>query len=80
MTESRTTSQIEADIQRQRDHLADTVDLLSHKLEVKAQAKERVARVQDRATTDSGAPRPEVIAGAVALVALVAGVVWWRRR
>jgi hypothetical protein len=30
MTESRTTSQIEADIQRQRDHLADTVDLLSH--------------------------------------------------
>lgn len=80
MTESRTTAQIEADIQRQRDHLADTVDLLSRKLDVKAQAKERAARIQDRATTDSGKPRPEVIAGAVALVALVAGVVWWRRR
>jgi hypothetical protein len=80
MTESRTTSQIEADIQRQRDHLADTVDLLSNKLDVKAQAKERAAHLQDRATTDSGKPRPELVAGAVALVALVAGLVWWRRR
>jgi hypothetical protein len=56
------------------------VDQLSHKLDVKAQAKERAAHLQDRATTDSGKPRPELVAGAVALVALVAGLVWWRRR
>jgi hypothetical protein len=80
MTDGRTTAQIEDDIERQRDHLADTVDQLSHKLDVKAQAKERAARLQERATTDSGKPRPELVAGAVALVALVAGLVWWRRR
>jgi hypothetical protein len=80
MSDSRTTAQIEADIERQRDHLADTVDQLSHKLDVQAQAQERAAHLQDRATTDSGKPRPELVAGAVALVALVAGIVWWRRR
>ncbi|MDX6358444.1 MAG: hypothetical protein QOH37_1498 [Nocardioidaceae bacterium] len=80
MTDQRTTAEIETDIERQRDHLAETVDQLSHKLDVKAQAKERAARLQDRATTDSGKPRPEVVAGAVALVAVVAGLVWWRRR
>jgi hypothetical protein len=80
MTDRRTTAEIEADIERQRDHLADTVDQLSHKLDVKAQAKERASRFQDRATTQSGKPRPELVVGAVALVALVAGIVWWRRR
>jgi hypothetical protein len=80
VTDQRTTAEIETDIERQRDHLAETVDQLSHKLDVKAQAKERAARLQDRATTDSGKPRPEVVAGAVALVAVVAGLVWWRRR
>ncbi|WP_151081860.1 DUF3618 domain-containing protein [Nocardioides cynanchi] len=80
MSDTRTTAEIEADIQRQRDHLADTVDQLSHKLDVKAQARERAARVQDRVTTSSGKPRPEIVAGAVAVVALVAGIVWWRRR
>jgi hypothetical protein len=80
MSDTSTTARIEADIQRQRDHLADTVDQLSHKLDVKAQAKERAAHLQDRATTASGKPRPELVAGVIALVALVAGIVWWRRR
>lgn len=80
MSDRRTTAQIEADIERQRDHLADTVDQLTHKLDVKAQARQRAARLQDRATTSSGRPRPELVAGAVAVVALVAGIVWWRRR
>ena len=74
------TAEIEADIERQRDHLADTVDQLSQKLDVKAQARARVSRLQDRATTDTGKPRPELLAGAVALVAMVAGLVWLRRR
>jgi hypothetical protein len=80
VSDVRTAAEIEADIERQRDHLADTVDQLSQKLDVKAQAKARVSRLQDRATTDGGKPRPEVIAGAVVLVAMVAGLVWWRRR
>ena len=38
------TADIEADIEAQREHLADTVDQLAHKLDVKAQAKERASR------------------------------------
>ena len=55
---------IEADIARQRDQLAATVDELQHRLDVKAQAKEKVAHLKDRATTDTGRPRPE-LAGVV---------------
>ena len=78
------TAELEADIERQRRHLALTVDQLSQKLDVKAQARARVSqlqvRLQDRATTESGKPRSELVAGAVVLVALVTGLVWWRRR
>jgi hypothetical protein len=74
------TAQLEAEIEAQRDHLADTVDQLSHKLDVKAQAKERAADMKDRATTDSGRPRPELLAAVGGTVVLVALLVWWRRR
>lgn len=80
MTDGRTTAQIEADIARQRDQLADTVDRLTHKLDVKAQAKAKVTDLQDRATTDAGRPRPEVIAAGVSLLLVVGIVVWWHRR
>jgi hypothetical protein len=80
MSDSRTTAEIEADIARQRDDLAQTVDQLTHKLDVKAQAKERAAQVADRATTDDGRPRPELVGAAVATVLLVGVLVWWRRR
>ena len=80
MSDSRTTAEIEADIARQRDELAQTVDQLTHKLDVKAQAKERAAQVADRATTDDGRPRPELVGAAVAAVLLVGVLVWWRRR
>lgn len=70
---------IQRDIDRQREQLAQTVDALSHKLDVKSQAQEKVAQVRDRATTDSGKPRPELLAvGAVGVAALVA-LIWWRR-
>ena len=65
---SQTPEQIQADIERQRAQLASTVDQLGHKLDVKAQTKAKVADVKDRATTDAGKPRPEVI-GAAAGVA-----------
>ena len=64
MTDPRTPEQIEADIAHQREQLADTVDQLATKLDVKAQARARVHTLQDRATTDSGSPRPEVLAAA----------------
>jgi hypothetical protein len=70
---------LEADIARQRDRLAATVDELHHRLDVKAQAREKVAQVKDRATTDTGKPRPELAVAILAATAAVAGLVIWRR-
>ncbi len=72
-TESRTPEQIEADIERQRDELASTVDALHAKLDVKT-------RVKDKATTDEGKPKPQVIAGAVVAVAILGGLIVLRVR
>ena len=73
-----TPEEIQADIERQREQLAQTVDELGHKLDVKAQTREKVAEVKDRATTDTGKPRPELAVAVVAVAALV-GLVIWRR-
>jgi len=75
-----TPDQIEADIEVQRDQLAGTIDALSAKLDVKSQASAKMAEVRDRATTDTGRPRPVLIAAGVGVVAVVVLVVWWRRR
>jgi len=80
MSDHRTPAQIEADIARQRAQLADTVDALSAKLDVKSQAQAKVDQVRARATTDTGRPRPEVLGAAAVMVALVALYVWRRRR
>jgi hypothetical protein len=74
------TASIEAEIEAQREQLAETVDQLAHKLDVKAQAQERVADLKDRATTDTGKPRPELMAATVGAVALLGLLLWWRRR
>ena len=73
-----TPEQIESDIEAQREHLAETIDALTAKLDVKSQAKAKVADVKDRATTDSGKPRPEVLVGVGVVVAVVVGVLVWR--
>ena len=70
---------LEADIARQRDQLAATVDELQHRLDVKAQAKQKVAEVKHRATTDTGKPRPELAVAVFAVSALVVGLAIWRR-
>ena len=75
-----TPEEIQADIARQREHLAQTVDQLGHKLDVKAQSKQKVAEVRDRATTDDGRPRPEVLGVAAAVVIGLGLVIWIRRR
>ena len=79
-TGSRTPEQIEAEIAAQREQLADTVDQLTAKLDVKSQAQARVAEVRDRATTEDGKPRPEVLAAAGSLVAMAIVLVGWRHR
>jgi hypothetical protein len=75
-----TPEEIQADIERQREQLADTVDQLGHKLDVKAQAKNKVDEVRDRATTDDGKPRPEVIGAAAAVVVGLGLIIWLRSR
>lgn len=77
---SRTPEQIEAEIELQRAQLAGTVDELTAKLDVKSQAKEKVAALKDSATTDTGKPRTEVLAAAGSLVAMAVVLVLWRRR
>jgi hypothetical protein len=71
---------LEADIVRQREQLAHTVDALSHKLDVKEQASHKVAELKQAATTDSGRPRPALVLAVVAVAAGVALLVWRRRQ
>lgn len=75
-----TPEDIQAQVEQQREQLADTVDQLAAKLDVKSQVKAKVADVKDRATTDSGKPRPDVIGAAVGAFVVVAAIVWWRSR
>jgi hypothetical protein len=77
---ARTPEQIEAEIEVQRAQLAGTVDDLAAKLDVKAQAKDKVASLKDSATTDTGKPRAEVLAAAGSLVAMAVVLLLWRRR
>lgn len=72
--------EIEADIARQRDELAATVTQLQAKLDVKTRAQHKAVELRDRATTDTGAPRPEVIAAAAGVVLLVGLLIWRRTR
>lgn len=78
--QSRTPEQIEAEIEAQRAQLAGTIDELAAKLDVKSQAKEKVASLKDSATTDSGTPRTEVLAAVASLVAMGVVLLLWRRR
>jgi MYXO-CTERM domain-containing protein len=71
---------IREEIERTRGDLADTVDALHAKLDVKTQAKRRIGALRQQATTDDGKPRPELLAGGAVAVLLVAALVWWRRR
>ena len=75
-----TPEDIEFEIEQKREQLAETVDLLAHKLDVKAQASAKVDELKDRATTPEGKPRPELIGAAAGVVVVIGLLVWWRRR
>lgn len=75
-----TPEDIEFEIEQKREQLAETVDLLAHKLDVKAQASAKVDELKDRATTAEGKPRPELLGAAAGAVVLIGLLVWWRRR
>ena len=77
---SRSPEEIQADIEQQRERLAQTVDQLTHKLDVKEQARSKAAEVRDRATTETGKPRPELLSATAAVIAGVVLFAWWRRR
>ena len=79
-SEARTPEQIEAEIEAQRAQLAGTVDALAAKLDLKSQARGKVASLKDSATTDTGKPRTEVLAAAGSLVAMAVVLLLWRRR
>lgn len=86
--------EIEADIARTREELAETVDELTARLDVKArvrgriletrsQAADRVRALRAQATDDEGRPTPVTLAsgGAVlAAVVVVVGLALWRRK
>ena len=78
-TPTPTPEQLEAEIVAQREQLARTVDDLTAKLDVKSRAQDKVASLKDSATTDSGSPRPEVLAAVGSLVAMAVVLVVWRR-
>ena len=75
-----TPAELEAEIEAQRAQLAGTVDQLAAKLDVKTQAKDKMASLKDSATTDTGTPRPEVLAAVGSLVAMGVVLLLWRRR
>ena len=75
-----TPEEIQAEIEQQRERLAGTLDALSEKLDVKSQAQAKVAEVKDRATTDTGRPRTEVLLVGATVVVVAVALVWWRRR
>ena len=88
---SKSPEEIQEDIEQQREQLAQTVDQLGHKLDVKAQGKAKVedvkaqtqaklAEAKELSTTDDGKPRPEVVGAAAAVLVGVAMIIWLRGR
>lgn len=77
---SQTPQQIEAEIEAQRAQLAGTMDALAAKLDVRSRASAKATDLKDRATTDGGRPRPDLLAAVAVAVGLVVAVAVWRRR
>lgn len=66
-------ARIEADLEQTRDRLAETVDALGAKLDVKTRTTEKVTQLRDERGT-------EISVAAGTVVALLVVLVVWRRR
>ncbi len=66
--EKPTAYQIEAEIAETRERLADSVDQLAAKLDVKAQAQEKVQQTKDQAQEKVAQTRDQVVAGSKSLL------------
>ena len=71
---------IRADIEVTRAELGRTVDELTHRLDVPSRARERVLVVRDTAVETYRESPPVVLGAAAALVALVVGLIVWRKK
>jgi Protein of unknown function (DUF3618) len=65
-----TPEELRREIERTRQELGDTVDALSHKADVKEQARQKKEEVQQR-VTENPAPLAAVIGGGLALLLLL---------
>jgi hypothetical protein len=70
---------IRAEIEATREELGRTVDELARRLDVPSRAKERALRARDTAVETYRESPPAVLGAVAALVAVVVGVVVWRR-
>ncbi|QCX27909.1 DUF3618 domain-containing protein [Nocardioides jishulii] len=75
---------LQADIDQAREELAETVDQLHAKLDVKARAsasaQDTAAKAKEKVLDDQGKPRPEALGAVVAGVLVVIVVVMLKRR
>ncbi len=79
-TEPRSKDQIEADIAATREQLGNTVDALSHRLDVKSRLKEQAQEGREQAVRRMQEQPAIPIAAAAGAVLLLALTVWRRRR
>ena len=71
---------IQAEIEATREHLAGTVDKLAARLDVPSRARERALMARDTVVETYRESPPVVLGAAAALVAVVVGLVVWRRK
>lgn len=79
--------ELQADIERTRAELGDTVGALTDKLDVKGRAQQKVADTKDAVAqrshdaVDIAKAKPAVPVGLLVAAAATLGVlIWWRRR
>jgi len=71
---------IKAEIEATREQLGRTVEELSRRLDVPARARESAFRARDTAVETYRESPPAVLGAGLALVAVVIGMIIWRRK
>ena len=71
--EPRSKEEIEADLAETREHLAETVDALGHKLDVKSRSRDKAVELKENHGR-------ELALGGVALVVVIVGLRVWKAK